>query len=141
MFLAPSGTGWVQAEMALLDGGTWENSGFGDCGLQVAPPEGVTYASWRLDPHRLPARGDTEIHLLATELACASGASSAGRLLRPIVLGNADAVTIALRVRIRSGAQDCPGNPEVAVTVTLGRPLGSRHLFDGSVVPPADRSR
>jgi hypothetical protein len=139
-FLARGPTTWWIATFAPAGGG-WEFNEGGACDLGVALPEGVGFASWRVDPATPPAPGDTALHLLGTELACANGKPpQAARILDPIVLPGDQAITIALLVRQVPGGADCPGNPEFPITIDLAEPLGSRALFDGSTVPPTARS-
>jgi hypothetical protein len=139
VYLARDGDGWSMASFVLGDDGTWTDWDRGSCRLAVVLPEGIGFAEWRLDPSNLPGPDATTVHVLASELACASGKAPIGRMLAPIVLENDEAVTIALEVRTRPGGQDCPGNPEVPVDVELAAPLGTRGLFDGSTVPPSDQ--
>jgi hypothetical protein len=140
VYVARSDGRWWTVELVRAGDGSWQDMDRGECHLAVVLPDGIGFAAWRFDPAGLPAAGDTTLHLLATELACASGRPIGGRLLQPIVLEAGDAVTIALRVRARPGGQDCPGNPEQAVTVKLAAPIGARLVFDGSSVPPVRRN-
>jgi hypothetical protein len=138
-WMAPgTGTWWI-ATFQPVDGG-WMFSEGGECHLQIALPDGVGFASWRLDPDRRPAPDTTTIHVLGTEMSCAGGKAPVGRVLAPIVLPTDEAVTIALVVRHVPGGADCEGNPEFVQDVTLPQPLGDRPLFDGSTVPPEPRS-
>jgi hypothetical protein len=138
-FLARAATTWWIATFA-RDGIDWTFFEGGNCDLQVVLPDGIGFASWRIDPANAPKPGDTTLHLLGTELACANGRPPLGRVRAPIVLPAADAVTIALLVRTIPGGADCPGNPEFPIDVGLSEPLGSRTLFDGSTTPPSSRS-
>ena len=139
-FLGRGPTGWWIATFA-RSGLGWDFNEGGSCDLQVALPEGVGFASWRLDPER-PAESDgTDLHLLGTELACANGKPPpAARVLAPIVVPGDQAVTIALLVRKVPGGADCPSNPEFPIAIHLVERLGSRTLFDGSTVPPTART-
>ena len=139
VFVARADGRWWLAEFVRGEDGAWQDWDRGQCRLAVVLPDGTGFAEWRFDPAARPAAGDTTLHLLATELACASGRAIGDRLLEPIVLEADDAVTIALRVRSRPGGQDCQGNPEQAVIVELSAPIGARAVFDGSSVPPARR--
>ncbi len=115
----------------------WEG---GACHLQIDLPDGVSFASWRIDPANPPTPDATTIHVLGTEQACANGDPPIGRVLAPIVLPTDKAVTIALVVKHVPGGADCPGNPEFRQEVSLPTPLGTRQLFDGGTVPPAPRT-
>ena len=139
-FLARGPIGWWIATFADAGAG-WDFSEGGQCDLQVELPDGVGFASWRIDPAKPAAHGDTALHLLGTELACANGrAPKAARLLDPIVRPSEEAITIALLVRQVPGGADCPGNPEFPIAIELAEPLGTRTVFDGSTVPPTARS-
>jgi len=139
-FVARGPTTWWIATFAPA-GGRWEFNEGGACDLQAALPEGVGFASWRIDPATPPVPGDTALHLLGTELACANGKPpNAARLLDPIVLPGEEAITISLLVRQVPGGADCQGNPEFPIGINLADPLGSRSLFDGSTTPPTARS-
>ena len=131
-------TWWIATFEPVGDG--WMFSEGGECHLQIALPDGVGFASWRLDPATPPTPDATTIRLLGTEAACANGQAPVGRVLAPVVLARDDAITIALLVRQVPGGADCPGNPEFPQTVELATPLGVRPLFDGSTVPPTPRS-
>jgi hypothetical protein len=131
-------TWWIATFQPVGD--AWMFSEGGECHLQIALPDGVGFASWRLDPDHRPAPDATTVHVLGTEISCAGGKAPVGRLLPPMVLPTDQAVTIALLVRQVPGGADCPGNPEFPQDVELAAPLGVRPLFDGSTVPPTARS-
>lgn len=134
--IGPEGSAFV----TLVNGAAgWEMNEGGRCDLAVQPPAGAGYASWQIDPANPPTAASTQLTVLATEVACAGGNAPLGRLLPPILLATEEAVTIAVFIRMAPGSNDCPGNPEVPVIVDLGAALGSRHLFDGSSVPPIQR--
>jgi len=139
VFVARADGRWWLAEFVRGEDGAWQDMDHGQCSLAVVLPDGIGHATWRLDPTAWPGEGDTTLHLLATEIACASGRPIGGRMLEPIVLQADGAVTIALRVRTQPGEQTCQGNPEQAVSVELAAPLGARVVLDGSAVPPATR--
>ncbi len=138
-FLAHGPAGWVIATIAPADDGTWQFWEGGSCPLRVRLPDELGFATWRLDPAALSTPGDRTVTALVTEIACASGRPSLGRLLPPLVLAADDAVTIAFAVRKLPGDQDCPGNPEARIVVQLAAPLGDRGLFDGSTFPATPR--
>ncbi len=137
-FVAPIADGWRVATMAPGPDG-WAFSEGGECHLRVTLPDGVSFATWRLDPAHPSDASSTEIRVLGTEQACANGKPPEGRVLAPVLLATDEAVTITLIVRQVPGGADCPGNPEFPFSVTLDEPLGARHLFDGSTFPPAPR--
>lgn len=138
-FVAPGPSAWAIATITSTPDAGWQFFEGGKCALRVGLPEGIGFATWRLDPAVTPGVTADSVSVLALETACASGRSPEGRLLPPIVLYSADAVTIAITVRKRPGDQDCQGNPEVPIVVQLAEPLGSRHLFDGSSFPTVQR--
>jgi hypothetical protein len=96
-------------------------------------------ARWWLDPAK-PAPGPeaTTIPALIQEVACASGQSPEGRVLEPAVFPSEAAVLVQVWVRKAPGPQDCQGNPEFVLEITLPQPVGDRQLLDGSEVPPRD---
>ena len=119
--------------------GAWTLALSGECSPEVALPDGVSRADWRLDPgFPRPDASDRQIHVLLTERACASGEPPKGRVEPPIVVPTERAIVVSIRVRSRPGAQFCPGNPEFALAVDLPEPLGQRLLLDGGVYPPRD---
>jgi hypothetical protein len=139
-FIAPGDDGWwFVAVEDHPDQGGWQAWEYGRCALQVQLPAGIGFASWELDPAAPPVPGATSVTILATEIACASGRQIGGRLLAPVVLASAEAITIAITVRRLPGGQDCQGAPPTHVTVDLGEPLGGRGLFDGSSTPAVRR--
>ena len=64
----------------------WEFSEGGECPLQVALPDGVGFASWRLDPATPPTPERRRSGSSAPRLNCANGKAPVGRVLAPIVL-------------------------------------------------------
>jgi hypothetical protein len=136
-FVAPGPDGWAFVTVARTGGGAWEAWESGACRLGVVLPAGVGFMVWRLDPATPPDPAAASLTVLANEIACASGKPPVGRTLAPTVLETPDSVTIVLMARTVGG--DCPGNPEVSMTIELAEPLGTRRLFDGSVEPPEPR--
>ncbi len=138
-FIARSASGWAFTTMTNRRGAGWDFHEGGECALRPALPAGFGFATWQLDPGDAPDATATSVKVLATELACANGKPPGARMIPPIVMAVDDAVTIGLEVRLIPGGADCPGNPEVPVSVSLDGPLGARHLLDGSAFPPALR--
>jgi hypothetical protein len=102
------------------------------CGLVLEPVDDVHVVEWELDPSGpQPGPASTELVLLATERACASGQAMGERLLPPQVVVTSDEVRIVLSAEPRGGGQNCPGNPSQAVTVVLSEALGERAVVDG----------
>lgn len=120
------------------DGDAWQwagASGRGDCPLQFQLDEGLGIVGWRLDPdHPEPGPTDTTVHVLANESDCASGQAMGDRLNEPVVLADASQISITFSVTPPEGDQNCPSNPNTAVEVDLGEPLGDRRLVDGREV-------
>jgi hypothetical protein len=137
MMLAPGGTTrgdgmatrtrWIYAlsVLGLVGWALW--TGFG--------PGATSTASWRIDGSVDPAA--TEVPLMVNENACASGRTAEGRIEEPDVDYRRDAVVVTIRVRERSGDQDCPGNPDTPYVLRLDEPVGNRALLDGGQRPPA----
>lgn len=96
-------------------------------------PAGLGEVRWELDP-AFPAPGpdDTEIHVLATEVGCASGRDMGDALRGPQVIETDTEVVIAFAVEVDFGPQNCQGNPSTPVTVMLDAPLADRSLRNGA---------
>jgi hypothetical protein len=122
-----------------VEGDLWRATGFGGgCNnLSVAYPDGLNQVEINLDPDNPPTPEQTDIALLVTERACASGQPMGDRLLEPQVIEEADRVVLVFAAAVKPGGAECPGNPSTSVTVTLAEPLGSRELLDGGVYPAA----
>lgn len=71
-------------------------------------------------------------------MACASGQSSADRIVGPDIQVSADEIVVTFGVRGQLGAQACPGNPPTRVAVRLPEALGDRVLLDGGREPPEE---
>lgn len=98
--------------------------GGGDPGIwELADPASVTSAS-------------TSIAILVTRLGCASGRT--GTVLVPVYALTETAVILRTDVAMMSsrGAQTCPGNDQVPITVVLPEPIGNRSLVDGACSQP-----
>jgi hypothetical protein len=136
-FLARSDSGDEWTYLALeRDSQGWTPSGVGGC-----RPSGVLdefgSAEWILDPAYPAPRPDaTELHILVTEQACASGQPAFGRISAPAVTYAPDALAVTVGVRPLSGGATCPSNPPTPVTVILPEPLGERALLDAGRHPP-----
>lgn len=119
--------------------GAWAAEGFGTCRIEVSAV-GLEPARTQLDPDREPDPAATELSVLINEQACANGEAPAGREIVPVVVETASAVEIVVLVAPVAGAADCPGNPWHPISVPLEEPLGDRAIFDGSTIPPVERS-
>lgn len=105
-----------------------------------APSAGAAgSATWWVDVTLIPlAPETTEIKGFVMETACASGQSPEGRVNEPVIEYGAESVTVTFTITPRPGGQDCQGNPEFPVSVTLTEPLRERELLDGGSNPPRD---
>ena len=103
------------------------------------PPTDPHPATWALDPDEAIGPGTTEFTAWVTEQGCASGQSSAGRIVGPDIQTSTDAVVITFRVRpLSDNVVTCPGHPPAPVSVELPQPLGDRRLLDGGREPPQE---
>jgi hypothetical protein len=96
-------------------------------------------ATWTHDPDAEIGPDTTEFTAWVTETDCASGQSSADRIIGPDIEVSADSVVVTFRVRTLLGiGQTCPSNPPTRVAVRLPEPLGDRVLLDGGREPPGE---
>jgi protein-tyrosine phosphatase len=102
-----------------------------------ATREGIRASSWRVDPSYEPRPEDTELRLLLTEQAFASGQSAEGRMLAPDRYSDDEELVLRMFVTPRPGYQTATRNPETPVHVALSEPLGQRRLIDGALLAPA----
>lgn len=118
--------------------GQWMWSGsqsVGECPLYYLVPEGRHTVDWRLDPNAMPEPSSTSLDILVTERECVSGQELGDRLLGPELVLTENDVRIAFAAEPPPGdAFDCPANPETAVTVELGEPLGDREIIEGLAI-------
>lgn len=131
----------MQGEVTLIGSkrvdGSWRSTairGGGPCPIQVPLPAELHEVDWRVDPAQPLDESATTISLLATGQACSSGQPMGGRLREPQTLLTPDTVYFVLVADQPGGDQECPGNPEEAVVVDLGEPIGSRQLVNARVV-------
>lgn len=137
--IRPDGTSsWWRAEFALGAGG-WSLADVGTCELGPSFGDGYGPATWRLAPGSGPGPTTTLLHLVVTELACASGESAEGRVADPAIAVDAGSVTIYFAVKTLPGGGRCPSNPPLRLDVDLPEALGNRILLDGSAFPPEQR--
>jgi hypothetical protein len=138
-FIAPTADAgeWHYASFELR-AGALEIGAYGSCRPEIALGQDLSRADVRLDPaFPAPDASATAVHLLINERACSGGRSPEGRVEPPLVTTTSDSVIIAIVVRQIPGGNDCPSNPDFAVTVELPAALGGRQLLDGAVFPPA----
>jgi hypothetical protein len=130
-FLASQGDRWLQAPV-FAGKADWVPGTIDSCVPHEFGSSDYGQAAWRLDPDFAePTAESTEIHVLVTEQACASGSSPASRLVPPMVSYSSRELTIQMGVR-GLGMATCPGNPALPVTVVLPEPLGDRDLVGDS---------
>jgi protein-tyrosine phosphatase len=101
-----------------------------------ATREGIRASSWRLDPTQELTPRDTQLRVLLSEQAFASGQSAEGRLLTPELYADGDELVLRMFVKPRPGFQTATRNPETPVRVALAEPLGERRLLDGALLAP-----
>jgi hypothetical protein len=119
--------------------GAWQLDLAGECVPRPLVPVGTSTAAWWLDPEfPPPLPTDTTVHALIVERACASGRTPEGRVRDPVIFEEAEWIVVLVTVTTAPGGQDCPGNPSFPITIRLPSPVGTRGLFDGSVIPARD---
>ncbi len=141
--ISPNGSSFTLVPLELTRAG-WAVSGLSgasDCDVRRVLPPGLNSVEWELDPaFPAPDSESTALHVLVTELGCASGRTMGDQLLGPQVVETDDVVRVAFAVIPPEGsAQACPGNPPAAVTVELDSPLGNREIRDGLVIAAFDQ--
>jgi hypothetical protein len=130
-FLAARNGGYLE-ETALAGKDGWVPTTLVDCQVVPFTTSSPGNASWRLDPSfPKPSAQSTEIHILVTEEACASGSSPAGRILPPVASYQDQSLTIDIAIR-GIGIATCPSNPSLPVTIVLPEALGDRQLVGAS---------
>jgi hypothetical protein len=120
-----------------IQSGTWKLSWSGACHPSLVL-DGLSVATFGLDPASPPDRQARSFTAKVTEIACTGGQPMGDRLLPPSVTYAPGAVIVFFSARPLSGDHDCPGNPPTRVVVELREPLGGRRLLDGAFFPPAD---
>jgi hypothetical protein len=101
--------------------------GLGETGIAGSP------VTWELDPaFPAPTAESTEIHVLATEVACSGGTDMGDRLRDAVIVVGEEEIRITLEADPLQGAQECPDNPSQPTVIPLPEPLGDRRLVDGS---------
>lgn len=129
-------TPWVMVTVGQL-AGVLQATEYGQCHLGIAAPDGVSLATWWLDPEGPPLIPEsTEVAILLRERDCASGRPPEGRVLAPTIVMTLDAFDVAIGIRKQPTDQDCPGNPSYPTRLVLPEPIGARGLFDASAFPP-----
>jgi hypothetical protein len=125
----------------------WTSAGSSVARSLRATRDGIRASSWRPDPTRELTEADTELRVLLTEQAFASGQSADGRVLVPDIYEDDGELVLRIFVSPRPGGfQTATRNPETPVRIALPRPLGPRLLLDGAIahaapVEPAAREQ
>lgn len=121
-------------------GAGWTVTGWGGCEPSLALPPGLNRADWIPDPEDpAPNAGTRAFMALVRERECASGQSSEGRVVGPVLQFDADRVLVAFGVRaLPGGVQTCQGNPSTPMIVDLGQALGDRELIVAGHLPFVD---
>lgn len=91
-------------------------------------------ARWRLDISFVPQPSSTEIPILISEAACASGRPTTGRTKIDIDYSGS-AVTIGIKVKPLGGDQSCQA-VETPYVAQLREPLGARVLLGANAPTP-----
>lgn len=118
------------------EGERWVFSGSHGCRhLMVVPPERLSPAVWWPDPDRTQNDDDLVLHVLATDLDCASGSPTGDRLRQPTIEMTDEEVIVTFTAEPVTGDQDCPSHPPTRYEVALEEPIGERQLLDGAYWP------
>jgi len=120
----------------------WEVDNYGACGARVVL-NGLGNADWALDQTAPPPLAtDSHFVALVREVECASGQSSATRIVPPAIWYEPDRILVMFSVRPPPGQlQTCQGNPSSRVVVILDEPIGDRQLLDAGRYPPGDPTK
>lgn len=118
------------------DGGEgWQLWRHGDCALRYDLGD-LGDAIVALDPDNPPDPDSSQVHLLVTEIDCASGKPADGRVTLERLVEHEDRVELVVGVEAPTGdAQTCQFNPPTPFVVELDEPLGTRTLVDAAVYP------
>jgi hypothetical protein len=117
------------------DGGEgWQLWQYGDCALRHDLGE-LGDAIVALDPDNPPDLTSSQVHVLVTEVGCASGYLADGRVTLERLAQLEDRVELVIGVEATNSDETCPSNPPTPFAVELNEPLGDRTLVDGAVYP------
>lgn len=149
-----TGRGWLRwvalaAVISLVVAGVWalRRAATGEYpGGTVTPGQTVTAVPpgvgggdpgvWVLADPASVSSASTSIAILVSRLECAGGRT--GTVLIPVYALTETAVILRTDVAAiaSDGAQTCPGNDQVPITVVLPEPIGNRSLIDGACSQP-----
>jgi hypothetical protein len=130
------GTPWVMVTVGPL-AGALQATEYGQCHLGIAAPDGVSLATWWLDPDGPALTPESiEVAILLRERDCASGRPPEGRVLAPTIVMTPDAFEVAIGIRKQLTDQECQDNPSHPTRIRLPQPIGARGLFDAGAFPP-----
>ncbi|ALJ20796.1 hypothetical protein [Microbacterium sp. No. 7] len=111
------------------DGG-WRSAGLFSCAVRQDLGD-LGAPTIRLDPAYTISADSTVLHLLVTEMDCASGQDATGRIELVSLTETPATVDIVLGVRPFREA-NCPSNPPTPFSVELSAPLGDRVVRDAA---------
>lgn len=127
------GAGWVDETEEGGEG--WQLLQHGDCALRYDLGD-LGDAIVALDPDNPPDAASSQVHLLITEIECASGKPADGRVTLERLAQLEDRVELVIGVEAAPGdAQTCQASPPTPFTVELDEPLGDRNVLDVAVYP------
>jgi hypothetical protein len=112
----------------------WQFYRHGDCALRYDLGD-LNGAMVALDPDNPPDPDSSQVHLLVTEFACASGELADDRVILERLVEHEDRVEIVVGVEPPPGIQTCQSHPPTPFVVELDEPLGTRTLVDVAVYP------
>lgn len=101
-----------------------------------APGDGAAVegtAIWSVEPHTELTAESRSFTALVMRLGCHGGKSAP--VDGPVVMIDDAEVVVTFTADPALGAQTCPGNDLVPVSVDLGEPIGDRRLLDGACLP------
>ncbi len=112
---------------------SWTHAGSNKARPLRVMREGIRASSWRPDPTQALQSQVSELRVLVTEQAFASGQRAEGRVLAPDLYVDEDELVLTMFVTPRPGFQTGAPNPETPVRIALAHPLGERRLIDGAL--------
>ncbi len=115
----------------------WRSVEMGRCRIEMGR-DGFGTARFTIDPETPPNPDTTNLSLLATEGACASGRAPVDREVIAVVVETDTAVDITTLIELASGLQTCPSNPSFSMSVPLSTPLGDRSIRNTASYPLGD---
>ena len=122
-----------------IAGWTISGEGAGTCDLAIPLPQGIGYMNVGLDPAVPLDRESATLHLVVSQVGCASGRSGIDKMYPPEVQETETEIRIAIAVGPPDGGVvTCQGNDSAPVVIGLGAPIGDRTIVDAIKVPAAE---